>query len=172
MMTTRCTECQGRRVIARIQPEIKRSQGMDYFTGRKVERLYQCERCGGSGVDPEPTSFVTYAGGMIDAPGFTSETFASGVEKAIGLGTLHMTPARGSVLVESARSDAQYAVTRTSCSCPGHRSHGHCYHRAAVLYCADVWGIDVHRERILGFDAEGWPVTAAERRHALQEVAS
>lgn len=53
-METRCTECQGRRIVSRMQPEIKRSQGFNYHTGRMVERLYQCEQCGGSGIATEP----------------------------------------------------------------------------------------------------------------------
>lgn len=119
-----------------------------------------------------PTDAVVYAGGIVEAPGFTSETFAAGIEKAVRLGTLHMTPTgRGSLLVMSARSDARYLVTRSSCSCQGHAFAGHCYHRAAAIYVSDIWGVDLCHEAVLGFDPQGWPVTAAERNAQLQEVA-
>lgn len=132
----------------------------------------QAEGWAASAAHLEPLDVVMFAGGVIEAPGFTSETFASGVEKAVRLGTMHMVPSgHGSVLVLSARTGARYVVTRTSCSCPGHHSHGHCYHRAAVLYCSDVWGVDVHREYLLGFDPEGWPVSKTARLAQLQEVA-
>lgn len=119
-----------------------------------------------------PTEAVVYAGGTVEAPGFTSVTFAAGIEKAVRLGTLHMTPTRrGAVLVMSASSDARYLVTRSSCSCAGHMGHGHCYHRAAAIYVSDIWGVDLCHEAILGFDPQGWPVTAAERSAQLQEAA-
>lgn len=170
----KCTECDGRRVIIRMERQWWGSSRNGFDTGREVERLYQCERCKGSGVEPapEPISAVLFNGAAIDAPGFTSETFAAGVAKAIAVSTLPINPAKvGGVLVQSTRTGEHYHVTRERCSCPGGMSHGHCYHRAAVLYINDVVGVDVSRERILGFDQTGQPVTAAERRRQLQEVA-
>lgn len=132
----------------------------------------EAERWAASAAHLERADVVTYTGGVVEASGFTSETFASGVEKAVRIGTMHMIPSgHGSVLVLSARTGARYVVTRTHCSCPGHHSHGHCYHRAAVLYCADVWGVDVNREHLLGFDPHGWPVTETQRVAQLSEVA-
>lgn len=170
----RCTECQGRRVVSRMQPEIRRSQGLDYHTGREVERLYQCERCGGTGREPEPPvpAAVVCEGVTVDAPGFTSETFATSLDRARSRGTLPMMPARlGGVLVESARSGARYHVTRDRCSCPAGASHGYCYHRAAVIACADLYGIDVCRVRVLGFNPFGKPVVTGVQAGQLQEVA-
>lgn len=132
----------------------------------------QAEGWAASAARLDRDDVVTYAGGIVNATGFTSETFAAGVEKAVRLGTLHMTPtSRGSILVMSARSDARYVVTRSSCSCAGHVHTGHCYHRAAALYVSDIWGVDLCHEAVLGFDPQGWPVTAAERSAQLQEVA-
>ena len=76
-----------------------RSQGMDYTTGRMVERLFQCDTCGGTGQLPEPegpppAGYVEIAGGLIEAPGFDAQTFAAGLSRARTRGTFPMMPCR------------------------------------------------------------------------------
>lgn len=173
----KCNACHGRRVITRTVPEMKRSQGVDYATGRDVERLYQCETCGGTGRQPEPdptppAGHVVMCGGFIEAPGFSDATFAAGLEKARKAGYFHVTPARpGSVIVETANTDgAGYVVTRNGCSCRGHAGHGHCYHRAGCIAIADLFGVNLCTTEVLGFH-DGAPVTAADRVAQLEGAA-
>lgn len=174
----KCNACKGTRVTSQLVAETKRSNGLDYRTGRMVERLHQCEACKGTGrqLQPEPTppaGYVEIAGGLVEAPGFTAETFSAGIAKARKVGTMNIAPAStpGAVLVTSARTGARYMVTRAECSCPGHAGQGHCYHRAAAILIADLFGVDLCHTEVLGFDPAGYPVTAADRAHQLQEVA-
>lgn len=170
-----CSQCSGKRVVSQLQPEIRRSQGMDYTTGRMVERLYQCEHCGGTGTEPEgppPAGSFTYFGCPVVAPGFDADNFQASLNRARKRGTLPIIPTgRGAVLVESTRTGARYLVTRDRCSCQGHATAGHCLHRAAVVACADLYGVDVAHTHVLGFDPAGHPVTAADRVAALEGVA-
>lgn len=113
---------------------------------------------------------VTYNGAIVDAPGFTAEKFARGVAKARNLGYLQMVPMRnGVVRVDTGKAGSVYTVTRTSCTCKGHQGHGHCYHRAAVIFVNDVCGYEVEKNMILGFDPAGQPVTWTERQRQLKE---
>lgn len=173
--TMKCIKCSGKRVTSEVVAEVRRSQGMDYHTGRMVERLYQCDRCLGTGTEPEgppPAGLVIYCGAVLEAPGFTSETFTAALNRARQDATMPMIPARaGVVLVESKRTGERYAVTRQGCSCPAGLSHGYCKHRAAVIAAADLYGIPVCSTHVLGFDPAGHPVTAAERAAQLEEVA-
>lgn len=164
----KCNTCNGKRVIVRTVANVQRSNGVDYRSSRPatVDRLYQCERCNGSGHEPDPTPVVV-CGGTVEAPGFDSRTFADALHRATARGYFHIRPSRpGTVTVDTGRA-AAYVVTRTGCSCPGHASHGRCLHRAAAIYTNDVCGIDLCSTEILGF-ANGQPVTAGD---ALQEVA-
>lgn len=111
---------------------------------------------------------VTYRGGTVDAPGFTTETFERGVAKAVERGYLRMTSIGGGrVVVESATSAARYTVSRTHCECLGHLYTGHCYHRAAAIYANDVCGIDITQQEVLGFSETGQPVTRRARAAEL-----
>lgn len=67
---TICSTCQGRRVRAEMVPEVKRSQGLDYHTGRQVERLHVCDACQGTGRQPEPeppapAGLITYYSAIL-----------------------------------------------------------------------------------------------------------
>lgn len=123
---------------------------------------------------PNAAALIDAMGLLIEAPGFTPETFEAGVRKAQAAGYLHTWPARvpGAVLVETAHTNvAAYLVSRDACDCYGSRAHGHCYHRAAAIYASDFYGIDLCRDELLGFDANGEPVTAAQRAAELGKVA-
>lgn len=124
---------------------------------------------------PNAAALIDAMGLLIEAPGFTPETFAAGVAKAQATGYMHMWPARkgsGAILVETANTNgAAYHVTRAACDCYGSRTHGHCYHRAAAIYASDFYGIDLCRDELLGFDANGEPITADQRLAQLSEVA-
>jgi hypothetical protein len=173
----KCNVCAGRRVITRTVPEIRRSQGVDYTTGRDVERLFQCDTCGGTGHLPEPdptppAAAVVYCGAVLEAPGFTSESFTAALHRARSRGTMPMIGAgSGVVLVESARTGERYHATRETCSCPGSQSHGTCMHRAAAIAAHDLYGVDVCNGHVLGFDACGHIITAADRVAALEGAA-
>lgn len=133
-----------------------------------------CETCGGTGQLPEPegpppAAAVVYCGAVLEAPGFTSETFTAALHRARTRGTMPMIGAgAGVVLVESVRSGARYRVTRETCSCQGSQSHGVCMHRAAVIAAHDLYGVDVCRGHVLGFDAHGHITTAADRVAQLE----
>jgi hypothetical protein len=116
---------------------------------------------------------IEVEGQLVTAPGFDEVTFAAGLAKAREIATLHIRPSmkRGHVLVTSARTGASYLVSRTSCTCMGHMGHGHCYHRAAAIACADLYGIDVYQDYVLGFDEAGHAVTYDQRAAQLQEMA-
>lgn len=112
---------------------------------------------------------VVYQGGTVDAPGFTTATFARGVAKARSAGYLQMVPLRnGAVRVDTGRAGSVYTVSHTSCECKGHQNHGHCYHRAAVIFVNDVCGITVDTDMLLGFDEAGQPVTWADRQRQVR----
>ena len=170
-----CTGCNGKRVIVSTVPNVQRSNGVDYLSTRPamVDRLEQCQRCNGSGHEPDPTppGQITYYGCPIVAPGFIPESFQASLSRARSRGTLPMIPAgAGVVLVESSRAGERYRVTRETCSCLGGQSHGRCMHRAAAIAAADLYGIDVCHTHVLGL-ANGHPVTAADRLAQLGVVA-
>lgn len=99
-------------------------------------------------------------GQTVTAPGFTREQFLAFVARAVRAQLRTMpagTPA--TVLVQSGSSSARYAVTRTGCTCHGGRVHGHCYHRAYVIWLHDVRGIDVGRVSTIGVSPGGVPRT-------------
>lgn len=109
---------------------------------------------------------------VITAPGYTVETFTASVERAKG-SQLRIWPSErpGVVMVSSSRGPAVYAVTRHSCDCMA-GAHGRvCQHRAWACHCADVWGIDLCNDTVIGSDLQGCPVTERERAAQLQEVA-
>jgi hypothetical protein len=116
---------------------------------------------------------IEVEGQLVTAPGFDEVTFAAGLAKARKVATMHIRPSmtKGHVLVTSARTGASYLVSRTSCSCMGHMGHGHCYHRAAAIACADLYGIEVCQTYVLGFDEAGHAVTYDQRAAQLQEAA-
>jgi hypothetical protein len=116
---------------------------------------------------------IEVEGQLVTAPGFDEITFAAGLAKARKIATLHIRPSmtKGHVQVTSARTGASYLVSRTSCTCMGHMGHGHCYHRAAAIACADLYGIEVCQDYVLGFDEAGHAVTYDQRAAQLQEVA-
>jgi hypothetical protein len=119
---------------------------------------------------PNPAHIIDTMGLLVEAPGFTPESFEAGVTKAQSKGYLHITPHRnGAVIVQSASSEARYVVTRQTCTCKGGQTAGHCYHRAAAIYISDFYGFD--GMEILGFDGKGQPVTAYDRALELGEVA-
>lgn len=168
----KCAGCQGKRVIVRSVPNMKRYGGVGYQSTRPamVDRLEQCERCNGSGHEPDPTPAgqMTYYGATITAPGFTPESFQRSLNRARSRGTVPMISAgAGVVMVESARTEERYRVTRETCSCPEHASRGRCMHRAPCIAAADLYGIDLCRTRVLEF-ANGHPVTAADRVAMLE----
>lgn len=114
---------------------------------------------------------VTVAG-VVRAPGFTERTFTAALKRARGRGYMNIRPYRdGSLRIDAGRSGEVYRVTRSSCSCQAGRSHGYCLHRAAAIACADLYAIDLCRSEVLGFDAQGRPVTAADRVAQLGEAA-
>lgn len=188
-----CRHCAGKGIVH--STERYRRRYVDIWldcsrcNGRGYFELEWCEACANECVLPtgelcecallpeEPESnetpaTVTYNGGTVTAPGFTDDTFAQGVAKAIDRGYLRMQPVgAGAVLIESASSDARYTVTREHCECIGHLYAGHCYHRAAAIACNDLWGIDLRYEEVLGFDQDGRPVTRAERKSRIAEAA-
>jgi hypothetical protein len=106
---------------------------------------------------------------LVNAPGFTADTFTRSLHKArtVKAGSFRSTPIGNGRVLVNAGSHAEYVVTRTSCQCDGHRlGGGYCYHRAGVLWC-DAIGIDVCRETVLGFGADGSVVTQADRDREL-----
>lgn len=166
-----CQTCNGSRRIAKLVPNIKRSNGVDYHSSIPapyVERLYQCDVCQGTGTEPEPPAAVVVNGGEIDAPGFTSETFTTSLQRAISRGFYAISPAGNGAVIVMTESGTPYRVNRHSCSCKGHEGHGYCQHRAAALACSDLWGINLCRDEVVGFDPTGRPMIAADE---LQEVA-
>jgi hypothetical protein len=67
---------------------------------------------------PNPADIIDAMGLLVEAPGFTPDTFKAGVTKAQSKGYLHITPHRnGAVIVQSASSEARYVVTRQLCTC-------------------------------------------------------
>src|SRR5690606_17488912 len=103
---------------------------------------------------PNAAHIIDARGLLIEAPGFTPETFTASLERAQTRGYFHITPGRnGAVMVDSGTSDARYVVTRQSCTCKAGMSHGYCCHRAAAIFVSDFYGFD--GLEILGFDLEG-----------------
>lgn len=99
---------------------------------------------------------------LIHAPGFDARTFAAALDRARELPTMRIEPLGNGRVRVSARHGGYYVVTRNSCQCAGHRSHGYCRHRAWALWCHSL-GIDITREVVLGWGADGKPVTQAMR---------
>lgn len=121
------------------------------------------ERC----KDCEGASMLEVEGKAVEAPGFESaEQFMGFVERA-KIAQLRTNPGTGCVLVMSGSDDAQYAVTRTSCECQGHRGHGRCYHRALCIYLQDVQGVDVMRTPTIGFSKRGVSLTYGRKPAAM-----
>jgi len=109
-------------------------------------------------INPEPVIVNNHP---VTAPGFTTETFLAGVAKAEDRDDLSIRPAgRGMVRVDSGTSGASYHVTRYTCECLGHQHHGHCYHRAACIYLADVSGVNLCKVAIQRFGASVDPIVS------------
>lgn len=112
-------------------------------------------------MEAEARGELVIDGHAVKASGFTSaEQFMSFVDRA-KTAQLRTSPGsvRGMVMVMNPKTDARYAVTRTSCSCQGHHGHGRCYHRALVLWLHDVQGVKVCRIRTIGVNVAGVPMT-------------
>jgi|GEM_PF-2988989 len=112
-------------------------------------------------MEAEARGELVVDGHTVKAPGFTSsEQFMGFVERA-KTAQLRTSPGwnPGTVMVMNPKTDAQYAVTRTSCPCKGHHGHGRCYHRALVLWLHDVQGVKVCRIPTIGVDTAGVPMT-------------
>lgn len=107
-------------------------------------------------------------GMVVEAPGFTSGAqFTAFVARAktAGLNTWSARP--GVVLVSSSRDNGRFRVTRTSCTCQGHASHGRCKHRALALWLVNVEGVNLCRVATMGAGVTILPGPAA----AAAEVA-
>lgn len=116
-------------------------------------------------MEAEARGELVVDGHTVTAPGFTSvEQFLGFADraKATQLRT-YPGPVPGMVMVVNPKTDAQYAVTRTSCSCRGHQGHGRCYHRALVLWLHDVQGVKVCQIRTIGVDTSGVPMTVGPK---------
>jgi len=168
----KCTMCEGRRVVVRIEPETWGSSRNWCYTGHEVERRYQCEHCNGSGLEPEMivVSVLEIEGKMVDAPGFTRERFLEAVARA-KREQLRTTPGSGCVLVQSGSDDARYTVTRDRCDCKAGQTHHYCKHRALAIYLQDVQGVDIMHVPTIGFNERGISVTRGRKPAAKVEVA-
>jgi hypothetical protein len=133
----------------------------------------EAERWAADAAHLADADVIEIEGQLVTAPGFDEATFAAGLAKARKIATMHIRPSmvKGHVLVMSARTGASYLVSREACDCPAGRSHGHCYHRAAAIACADLYGIEVCQSYVLGFDEQGHAVTYTQRAAQLQEMA-
>lgn len=173
-MNETCTICHGDRGYDACEPSLGGVGGYQLIwhacTHCRGTGLEPCERCGDTGLvdgalceccmEPEVEPVIV-GNQTIDAPGFTTETFLAGVIKAQERGELAMRPVGGGTIeVDSGKPGSVYRVTRHSCTCRGSEFHGHCYHRAAVIFVNDVCGIDVCHTALLGFGADGEPVVA------------
>lgn len=154
-----CQDCKGTGVIVRHRSRWIGGGKLGYRDEWTVRET--CE-CGGGDV-------FEVEGQVVNAPGFTPETFGAFVDRAKSA-QLRTTPARGCVKVQSGSSPAQYAVTRSSCSCQGHGSHGRCYHRALCIYLYDVQGVDLMQVPTIGFSKRGVSLTIG-RKSAAKAVA-
>lgn len=127
------------------------------------------DNCNGTGTIaiPEVTkvSECEIDGRTVNTPGFEREGFITFVDRAKDA-QLRTTPAGtpGTVLVVSGSCDAQNAVTRTGCACPGHRRPHRCWHRAYAIWLADVAGVDVCRIPTIGVSRRGLPLTTGRRK--------
>ncbi len=72
-------------------------------------------------------------------PNMSPEWFDDAVNRAHAVG-LRMLPTKrnGLRFVTSGSSSKVYQVSRTTCSCDGHRNAGRCYHRAMSIFLTDV----------------------------------
>lgn len=155
MTQARCGQCGGRGEVQDM--EVRQH-------GRYQMQWADCDTCNGTGTIAMPevvkVSEFEIDGRTVNPPGFEREGFITFVNRAKDA-QLRTVPAGtpGTVMVVSGSSDARYAVTRRECACPGHRRHHRCWHRAYVIWLADVQGVDVTRIPTIGVSKRGLPRT-------------
>lgn len=82
---------------------------------------------------------VPYLGYVIPAPGFTSESLARAVGRALDQGVrLSPTGQPGTYRASRPSSTAIYTVTRTSCTCRAASLGRPCKHRALVILVLSI----------------------------------
>lgn len=169
---TGCKACGGEGIVSETYPSIGGVGGAVTVdagckacnaTGRgELVEVPYCDVCDGENIengvclDCETAPTVTHNGGTVDAPGFTTDTFASAVDRA-KRDNLRVEPCdvERSVMVSDSTGNGWYLVSRTSCECKGHQSHGRCKHRALAIWLVDVHGIDITKVPVIGINANG-----------------
>lgn len=174
-LTFTCDQCHGSGLI----------HASDNLGGTQHDTVYACQECKTTGTvshevaccehcmdaycfgectSPEP---VVYNGGTVDAPGFTSQTFADAVARGQAA-QLRTAPSwvPGTVMVSTSDHKGRYAVTRTSCTCKGHTRGGYCRHRGFAIWLADCHGLDITKVVTIGIGTNGSPVERRERAAA------
>lgn len=78
---------------------------------------------------------------QISHPGMSKDFFDTAVNRAMMAEVTIQRTARASVVAVGSTTDADvsYLVSRTSCGCRGHASHGRCLHRALAIAFWDVF---------------------------------
>jgi hypothetical protein len=156
-----CTRCGG---TGRIEHQRSRWIGGGKTGYRSEWTVFEACDCGGRAM-------FEIEGRQVNAPGFDSdEQFLGFVERAKAA-QLRTTPGRSAVLVSSGSGDARYRVTRTSCDCTGHLTHGRCWHRAYAIWLHDVAGVDVMRVPVIGVSRRGVPLTTGRKPATRKDAA-
>jgi hypothetical protein len=84
---------------------------------------------------------IRFGGHTVRAPGFTAETFASAIDRALSDG-LTISPGRAPRTwhVRNPVSGHEYATNRHGCSCPASLHGSPCKHAAIVILVETITG--------------------------------
>jgi hypothetical protein len=91
-----------------------------------------------------PATAITYCGHVVDAPGFTQDSFTRAMARAF-CDDLQVTPYHDGRHLVGCRNVYAYLVTRTSCDCKAGRVGTPCKHRAVLIAHLDVRAPHVRR---------------------------
>lgn len=77
----------------------------------------------------------------VNAPGFSIKQFDAAVDRA-HRNNLRVTEVVGGIafVTSGSRPGRVHRVTRTTCSCEGHKRFGYCQHRGLCIFLVDVMG--------------------------------